>query len=193
MKQTPQLAVIYGSHRQGRRCDTVAAWIEAQIDADGRFRRARIDPAQLDLPPWHPNGNGHGVAALRRQIGAADGFVVVTPEYNHGYPAALKHLVDCADDEWRIKPVAFVSYGGRSGGRHAVEQLRQVFSSLGAITVPETVAFDQVWQRFDGDGRLLDPDGWQAAANVLLDRLEGWSQLLQRARATIEFQPGAHL
>jgi len=61
-------------------------------------------------------------------------FVVVTPEYNHGYPAPLKSLIDSVGREWQAKPVAFVSYGGVSGGLRAVEQLRQVFAKLHMVT-----------------------------------------------------------
>ena len=61
-------------------------------------------------------------------IDRADAFVVVTPEYNHSYPASLKQAIDVLNAPWRRKPVAFVSYGGLSGGLRAVEHLRQVFA-----------------------------------------------------------------
>lgn len=193
MKQTIQLAVIYGSTRQQRRCETVAAWVEHRIDADGRFRYERIDPLDFHLPWRHPPGDERAIGRLRKHVERADAFIVVTPEYNHGYPGALKHLIDCVDAPWRLKPVAFVSYGGRSGGRHAVEQLRQVFNRLDAITLPETIAFDQVWHRFDSDGRLREPEGWQTAAAALFERLAGWAALLRRTRTAIEFHPGPHI
>ncbi len=73
----------------------------------------------------------------------ADAFLVVTPEYNHGYPAALKELIDSVYEPWHAKPVAFVSYGGASGGIRAVEQLRQVFAELHAVTLRDGVQLCQ--------------------------------------------------
>jgi NAD(P)H-dependent FMN reductase len=61
------------------------------------------------------------VHALSARIDAADGFVVITPEYNHGYPASLKLAIDSVYHPWQAKPVAFVSYGGIAGGLRAVE------------------------------------------------------------------------
>lgn len=192
MNQTPNLTVIYGSDREGRLCDRVAGWVETRVDDDGRFQRQRLDPLELALPQRHP-GDGHsdrGIARLRQRVELADAFLVVTPEYNHGYPAALKHLIDCVDTPWRLKPVAFVSYGGRSGGRHAVEQLRQVFNRLDAVTVSETLAFDQVWQRFDALGQL---SAAERALTGVLDRLFGWAQALAKTRARLAFRPGPAL
>jgi hypothetical protein len=86
-------------------------------------------------------------------IDAADAFVVVTPEYNHSYPASLKHAIDMAHGEWNTKPVAFVSYGGISGGLRAVEALRLVFAELHATTIRDTVSFH------GGAGSPARPDG----------------------------------
>ncbi len=95
-------------------------------------RSTPIDPRALGLPDWSGRRDGEGVAAFRERIDRADAFVVVTPEYNHAYPAVLKFMIDCAYAEWQAKPVAFVSYGGISGGLRAVEQLRLVFAELHA-------------------------------------------------------------
>ena len=109
--------------------------------------------------------------------------MVVTPEYNHGYPASLKQAIDLAMQEWKAKPVAFVSYGGISGGLRAVEQLRQVFAELHAVTIRDTVSFAMAHGRFDSDGGLRDPDAAEAAVKVLLDELLWWGDALRAARA----------
>jgi NAD(P)H-dependent FMN reductase len=85
--------------------------------------------------------------------------VVVTPEYNHGYTAALKQLIDAVKAEWVAKPVGFVSYGGVSGGLRAVEQLRLVFAELHAVTIRDGVSFAMAWNRFDEAGEPVDPRG----------------------------------
>jgi NAD(P)H-dependent FMN reductase len=78
--------------------------------------------------------------------------------------------------------VAFVSYGGRSGGLRAVEQLRQVFAELHAVTVRDAVSFHDVWSQFADDGALLSPDGGEAAVRVMLDQLAWWAHALKEAK-----------
>ena len=117
MDQPLKIGLIYGSTRPGRFCDVVANWVAEQVWNHERFALDLIDPAaQSDR------------TELAGQIDRADGFIVVTPEYNHSYPAALKGLIDEARREWHAKSVAFVSYGGVSGGLRAVEHLRGVFA-----------------------------------------------------------------
>ena len=81
------------------------------------------------------------VAALAPRLAGADAFVIVTPEYNHSFPAVLKNAIDWYHGEWSRKPVAFVSYGGVSGGLRAVQQLRHVFIELSAVPIRDTISF----------------------------------------------------
>jgi NAD(P)H-dependent FMN reductase len=126
---------------------------------------------------------GPAAQAFADRIGEADAFVVVTPEYNHGYPGPLKVAIDTVVEQWQAKPVGFVSYGGVSGGLRAVEQLRGVFAELHAVTVREAVSFAHVWDRFDDDGALREPRRAEAAADRLLAQLGWWARALRRARA----------
>ena len=121
--------------------------------------------------------------AQRLTIGQADAFVVVTPEYNHGYPAALKQAIDLPRSEWRRKPVAFVSYGGLGGGLRAVEQLRGVFAELHAVTMRDSVSFHMAWELFDESGALRQPAQSNAALTTMLDHLTWWATALRTARA----------
>jgi NAD(P)H-dependent FMN reductase len=177
-----KLALIYGSMRQGRFCDTVANWAANEIWSRNDFFLDVIDPDELGLPLRHGPDDYVALADLRRPLADADAFIVVTPEYNHGYPAPLKFLIDSAYREWRAKPVAFVSYGGISGGLRAVEQLRLVFAELHAVTIRDSVSFANPWTKFDGDGRLIDPDEPCKAMATLLARLRWWATILREAR-----------
>ena len=103
---------------------------------------------------------------VSRRLDAADAFLVVTPEYNHSFPAPLKELVDGYGTEWHAKPVAFVSYGGISGGLRAVEHLRGVFAELHTVGVRDTVSFAGAWKRFGPDGMLRDPAEAELAQGV---------------------------
>ena len=117
-----RLGLIYGSTRENRFCDTVANWAAGEIANYGGFSLKAIDPKALGSPLWSGSGDNPGLHTLRRRLAWADAFVVVTPEFNHGYPAVLKDVIDAVYGEWQAKPVAFVCYGGISGGLRAVEQ-----------------------------------------------------------------------
>src|SRR5579859_7749617 len=112
MDEPIRIGLIYGSTRKGRFCDKVAEWAAEEIRAAGNYTVDVIDPAVV-MPQPGQHEQDHG-ASFWQRMAAADAFVVVTPEYNHGYPAALKSLIDSVGAEWQAKPVAFVSYGGIS-------------------------------------------------------------------------------
>lgn len=182
-----RLALIYGSAREGRLCDKVAGWAAAQIEGDGPFDLAIVDPAALGPPARYSRGSDEGLRSLRETIGWADGFIIVTPEYNRGYPAELKALIDSVGEEWRGKPVGFVSYGGISGGLRAVEQLRLVFAELHAATIRDGVIFANVWNQFDATGQLLDANRPEQAMATMLAQLHWWASALKQARASVPY------
>lgn len=174
--------LIYGSTRQGRFCDTVAGWAAERIAAGGLFELEIVDPAA--------EGEGGG-GSIQERIRNADAFVVVTPEYNHGYPAPLKTLIDSMGAEWHGKPVAFVSYGGISGGLRAVEQLRLVFAELNTVTVRESVSFAGAWEQFDETGQPRNPERSARSMTTMLNRLHWWAVALKDARARQPFTAAA--
>ena len=183
MIDTINVVLIYGSVRDGRYCDIVAKWARAQIAAHAEFSLEIIDPAELALPVRMTRNEAGDLDKLKEQIGNADAFVIVTPEYNHGYSAALKHLIDSVYGEWQAKPVAFVSYGAASGGLRAVEQLRQVFAELHIASMRNTVSFVNVWEQFDEHGRLHAPERPEKAMAMMLAQLHWWAIALRNARA----------
>jgi NAD(P)H-dependent FMN reductase len=168
-----KLGLVYGSTRPGRFCDTVAQWATTRIAAHAGFAIEPIDPAQPD-----------GTPTLAHRLAACDAFIVVTPEYNHGYTAPLKALIDSHGPEWHAKPVAFISYGGISGGLRAVEQLRLVFAEPHAVTVRDSVSFAGAWELFDSNGALRNPDRFERSMDAMLRRLHWWAVSLAHARNT---------
>lgn len=178
-----RLAVIVGSTREGRFGGIVAGWFVTQARQRDDMALDVIDLAEVNLPAVYPRQPGPAVAAFIERIDRADAFVVVTPEYNHGYPASLKQAIDLPHGQWRAKPVGFVSYGGMAGGLHAVEQLRQVFAELHVVTMRDTVSFHMAHQRFDESGEPREPAGCNAAAKTMLDQLAWWAAVLRTARA----------
>lgn len=178
-----RVAVITASTREGRFGPTVTDWFAGQARGRPDMVLELIDLADLDLPAVYPRRFGPNEEAFIERIARADAFVVVTPEYNHGYPASLKQAIDLPHHEWQAKPVAFVSYGGMAGGLRAVEQLRQVFAELHAVTVRDTVSFHNFRVQFDPSGQLVEPAGPSAAAQLMLDRLAWWAAALRTARS----------
>jgi NAD(P)H-dependent FMN reductase len=186
-----RVGLIYGSTRSGRFCDKVGGWAAEQIRNNERFELDVIDPAVPELPSWDEPSGGADRPSLQRRIAEADAFVVVTPEYNHGYPAPLKALIDSVGPEWHAKPVAFVSYGGISGGLRAVEQLRLVFAELHMVTIRDAVSFSSAWEQFDQAGKLLDPERATRSMDALLARLHWWATALRSARGVDPYSRAA--
>ena len=183
MPDTPlRLAIIIGSTRQGRFAPTVATWFADHARGRTDLVVDIIDLAEDRLPDVLSAQPAPSVAAMSQRLTAADAFVVVTPEYNHSFPASLKNAIDWHFKEWRAKPVGFVSYGGMSGGLRAVEHLRQVFVELHAVTMRDGVSFHGVWGLFDTDGQPKDAAGSRKAATAMLDQLTWWGQALRDAR-----------
>jgi NAD(P)H-dependent FMN reductase len=167
------LAIIIGSTRPGRFAPTVANWFVAQA--------RRRDDLTLDVIDLAEPGLDASAMSLR--VAEADAFVVITPEYNHSFPAPLKNAIDWHSKEWHAKPIGFVSYGGVSGGLRAVEHLRQVFAELHAVTVQRTVSFHSARAQFDQQGLPNDPDRYARSAESMLNQLVWWTRALRDARA----------
>jgi NAD(P)H-dependent FMN reductase len=182
-----RLAIIVGSVREGRFGPTVANWFVGEAERRGDVLVDLVDLADVPIgstaPSMSPPAQAlEALSGLTPRLDAADAFVVVTPEYNHSYPAALKNAIDWHNTQFHAKPVAFVSYGGLSGGLRAVDHLRVVFAELHAVTTRDTVSFHGAWAQFQGDGRLKDPDQAVAAAKKLLDQVTWWARVLRDAK-----------
>jgi len=178
-----KLVLILGSVRPDRFCGVIADWAVAEIERDGRFSLGILDPRR-DWPAVNS-------ARIRAALGQADAFLIVTPEYNHSYPGPLKVVIDAASTQWAAKPVAFVSYGGISGGLRAVEHLRAVLAELDTVTVRESVSFQNPWETVGHDGRPTNADGQRRAMSRLLSQLDWWSRALANARAAEAFGAAA--
>jgi NAD(P)H-dependent FMN reductase len=174
----PRLTVIIGSTRPGRAGLPIATWFADRARSHGGFDLEVVDLAELNLPlldePGHPR--------LRQYVHqhtkdwsaiaeASDAFVIVTPEYNHGYPAALKNAIDFLHEEWRDRPVGFVSYGGVSAGTRAVEQLKQVVTTLRMVPVSEAVSIPFHSQFIGEEGVVQANEIMEQAADAMLDEL----------------------
>ena len=187
-----RLAVIIGSTREGRSGEGVARWFAGRARRRGDLEVDVVDLADFDLPARDLCAVTSDVAAFSGRIDRAEAFAVVTPEYNHSFPASLKQAIDHAYDEWRAKPVGIVAYGHGSEGFYVIEHLRAVFTELHMATVRGRVALDLLAHdrgaapAGDGDrgGGVPVGDGvLERDAEAMLDQLVWWGLALREARA----------
>jgi NAD(P)H-dependent FMN reductase len=185
----PDLTIIVSSTRPGRAGLSIGTWFAERALAHGGFGVRIVDLAEVDLPmynePEHPRLRRYRHRHTKdwsSMIDAADAFVFVTPEYNHGYPAALKNAIDYLHNEWNGKPVAFVSYGGVSAGTRAVEQLKQVICAVRMVPVEDAVNIPFHPQFFDSDGSLRPNEITEQAAVTMLDSLARTEALVRPLR-----------
>jgi NAD(P)H-dependent FMN reductase len=174
----PRLTIIIGSTRPGRAGLPIGTWFAGRARSHGGFDVNVVDLAELDLPlldePSHPRLRQYIHRHTKNWsaiVDASDAFVIVTPEYNHGYPAPLKNAIDYLHMEWCDKPVGFVSYGGVSAGTRAVQQLKQVVTTLKMLAVVEAVSIPFHPQFIGEDGRVHANDIMKQAADSMLDEL----------------------
>ncbi|MFD9704115.1 NADPH-dependent FMN reductase [Lentzea sp. NPDC059081] len=176
-----RIAVILGSTRPGRRSEAVAQWVVKIANSRDDASFDLVDLAEVDLPfldePMPAIVGQYQHEHTREwaaRIASYDGFVFITPEYNHSFPAVLKNAIDYLYAEWNHKAAGFVGIGG-TGGLRAVEQLRLVLAEVKVATVRTQVAF----ARGDLQGEPPHAD----TLNVMLDELVAWASALRSVRA----------
>lgn len=174
----PNLTIIVGSTRPGRAGLPISQWFTARAKDHGGFDVTVADLAELDLPmldePNHPRLGQYTKRHTKEWsaiIDAADAIVFVTPEYNYGYPASIKNAIDYLHREWNYKPVGFVSYGGIAAGTRAVQQLKQVLTTLRMFPVFESVNIPFHTQFLDEDSVLVPNEIMEQAADAMLNEL----------------------
>lgn len=193
------IPVILGTVREGRKSEHLARYVHGRLEARTGMHSPFIDPRDhdfgnlrgrvIDLPDLSPQAPPPGVpitASLRafiEQMHAADGFVIVTPEYNYSFPGTLKNLLDVTHKPWNRKPFGLVACGGVSGGLRCIDALRQVVTGLGAVTVPAHIPVQQIGKTFGPSGPLVDAEAWQKRVDGFLDEVVWYAEALKGARA----------
>ena len=187
-----KIQIILGSTRQNRFGDKPARWIYKEAK-----KRKEIETEFLDLrdyplefydepvPPTMLNGNYSDEMAKRwvKKVGEADAYIIVAPEYNHGYPAVLKNALDYPYSEWNNKPVGFISYGG-VGGARSIQQLRQVAIQLQMAPIRNSIHIPSFWKMLDENGKLKPGafNSLKESADGFFDQLIWWAKALKKAR-----------
>jgi len=187
------LKIILGTTRDGRQGEKFANWVMDQLKENKNFSPELLDlrlyqlpyyedviPAMMLQKPYEPEIRSRWAD----KIAEGDAFLIITPEYNHGYPAVLKSALDAIYNEWNNKPVAFISYGGGANGSRAVEQLRQVVIELQMAPIRESlhIGIFTGQEVFTESGDMAIPSN-NGKLSKLLDQLSWWAKALQVARA----------
>lgn len=188
MADPVRIAIILGSTREGRVGERIGVWFRNIAEQRDDMIVDFIDLLNVDLPfftsrmgpasgQYSPVGQ-----AWAARIGPADGYVIISPEYNHGYPAVIKNALDHIYAEWNRKPVAFVGYGGSAGGSRAVEQLRLVAIELQMAPIREGIIIPMARASVSEEGVPADP-ALNDRATSMLNQLVWWARALRAARA----------
>jgi NAD(P)H-dependent FMN reductase len=187
----PNLTIIVGSTRPGRAGAPIAEWFAARAKDHGGFDVTVVDLAELGLPlldePNHPRLGQYTQQHTKDWsaiVDASDAFVIVTPEYNYGYPASVKNAIDYLHQEWRDKPIGFVSYGGVAAGTRAVQQLKQVVTTLRMLPVFDSVNIPFHNQFLDSNGVFQPNAVLEQAAEAMLDELVRTEAALRPLRSS---------
>lgn len=188
-----KIKVLVGSTRPNRFSIQVADWIMQSSVNRVDTQYELVDLAEVNLPLFDepqppsmaPPTNEH-TRRWAKIIDDADGFIFVTPEYNHSYPAALKNAIDYLSKEWNYKPLAFVSYGAEAGGTRAIEQLRSIAGQLKMYDLNAQVTIPNYWAQLDDKGIFTANDKQEAALNSLFESLEFWTGTFVEARKKLK-------
>ncbi|NLN15310.1 MAG: NAD(P)H-dependent oxidoreductase [Tissierellia bacterium] len=182
-----KIGIIIGSTRPGRNAEAVAKWVyeRAQKRTDAEFEL--IDIADYDLPLLdEPMPAGYRqytrdhTLKWSEKIEQFDGYIMVTPEYNHSVPGALKNAIDYLAQEWANKAVGFVSYGSAMGVR-AVEHLRLIAGELQMADVRQQVMFS-LFTDFEDMTVFKPQPHHEDSVQTLFDQVIAWSKALKTLR-----------
>ncbi|MCX4909105.1 NADPH-dependent FMN reductase [Streptomyces sp. NBC_00878] len=183
-----KIGIILGSTRPGRNGEAVARWVHevAGQRTDAEFELVDLLDYKLPhldeaLPPSMGQYTQPHTLSWARKIASFDGFVIVTPEYNHSTSGALKNAIDFLYAEWNNKAVGFVSYGA-AGGTRAVEHLRLIAGELQMADVRAQVALS-LFTDFENFSVFKPSEFQRESLGTTLDQVVAWSQALAPLRA----------
>jgi NAD(P)H-dependent FMN reductase len=184
-----KIAIIIGSTRPGRKGEDVARWVYeiAAKRSDATFELVDIKDYELPhldeiMPPSMGQYSQPHTQAWAAKIDEFDGYVFVTPEYNHSTSGALKNAIDFLYREWNNKAAGFVSYGA-VGGARAVEHLRLVMGELQVADVRAQVALS-LFSDFENYTKFTPAEHHEAQVTAMLDQLVAWSEALKSVRVS---------
>jgi NAD(P)H-dependent FMN reductase len=173
------IPLLLGSGREGRRSENVAQFVAGKLRAAG-FESPFVDVRDyVTGVTYHSRQLQPAMVPWRDLMAKADGLVIVTPEYNHGYPGELKILLDSVLDEYERKPVGICGVSaGRAGGARAIEQVRDVVIALQMVPLATAPTF--------GNATKFDPAEHEKFLEPFIEEMRWFAPVLKQARASAE-------
>jgi NAD(P)H-dependent FMN reductase len=199
-----KLQIIVGSTRPTRAADSVLPWVSWRASEHPAFDVEVLDLRDWELPMFgehmgsigdfnDPTYSDPAVRRWNKKIAEADGYLVITPEYNHSVPGVLKNAIDNVflSFAMRNKPLASISYsGGIAGGTRAIEHLALIAVEAEAVPLRNSVILPMVGSAFDDLGNPVNP-ATEIALEIVLDDLVWWAGNLRTARQGGQLEPGS--
>lgn len=183
------LKIITSTTRPSRKGILVANWITEFAEKTTQFDVELLDLAEIDLPlmdePNHPRMQKYQHEHTKKwseTIASGDAFIIVLAEYNYGFPAPIKNAIDYLYNEWKHKPVAFVSYGGVSGGLRSTQMLKQVVTTINMMPITEQVTIPSFTDLIDDQGIFQANEIVTASAETMLKELKRWAATMKVLR-----------
>lgn len=183
-----KIAVLYGSVREKRQGIRAARFITNKLKERGHDT-ILVDPLEYPLPfldkrcsDYEPGMAPEMIRKVASILENADGFIIVSGEYNHSIPPVLKNMLDHFQEEYRRKPAGIVTYSsGPFAGVRAMVHLRALLGELGMVTCPPTLPVSKVQNSFDEAGGALD-ESYEKRAKRFLDEFDWYANALKAAR-----------
>ena len=181
------IPVILGTARQGRASEHVARFVLEEVARRDGVETELVDIREIPLPT-HDAGEAIKDSKFSATVARADALVIVAPEYNHGYPGLLKHVLDTNLKEYIHKAVGIcgVSAGG-FGGTRVVQNLLPVLRELGLVTIFWDGNFSGAQKLFDADGKLLD-QAYVKRIDQFLKELLWMAKVLRYGRENVSLE-----
>ena len=187
----PKLHILISSTRPGRKGPLVAEWVNRYATEHGGFDVELVDLKEMGLPlfdePHHPMTKQYENEHTKRwsaKVAEADAFVFVTPEYDYSTPPSLLNALVYLFHEWQYKPVAFVSYGGISGGLRALQSTKLTVTALKMVPIVEAVNIPFFTSHIEGNV-FNATENHERSAKSMLDELARWAGALRPLRSDV--------
>jgi NAD(P)H-dependent FMN reductase len=175
------IPLVLGTARIGRESEKVAKFVLEVMKSGGDIETELIDVRDYHLS--YTQEENDNIKEWREKASRGDGFMIVSPEYNHGYPGELKLFLDSLEKEYHKKPLGIcgVSNGGMGGVRMA-EMLKLVAITLYMVPIKNTAYFSNAPTLFESDGKIKDKTTWERRVKVVIDEVVWYAKALKEAR-----------
>lgn len=177
------IPLLLGTARGGRRTENAARFVLAETKKRSEIETELFDAHDFRMPATDDTETTPTALRWKEIMDRADGLIVVSPEYNHGYPGELKMMLDLVYQSYYRKPMGIIGAGGIMGGGRMMEQLRLVAIALKMVPVPAEVYFTNIKERFDENGVITDP-AYHERVQKFLDEFIWYAKTLKAGRGS---------